>query len=76
MVEMVALGGAAFGIAVHMFANSIRKLPLTRFPYMHVAFGVAGYYLFPMYDKKVNEAVLRKQEQQKEKMERNISFRT
>ena len=74
MVDAVAVAGATFGVCVQLFANSCRRVPLNRYPYMHVALGAAGYYLLPLYDQQVEIAKVKVAEKQREKMERNITF--
>jgi hypothetical protein len=76
MVETTAVAGASLGVLIQMFANSILRLPLTRYPYKHVAMGAAGFYFLPWYDKKVEEAKVVVKEKQREKMERNVTFET
>jgi hypothetical protein len=74
MTEFLAVVGATAGVLGQMYTNSIRKLPLTRYPYMHVGLGIAGAYFLPWYDKKVEEAKLRVDKKNLEKMERNVTF--
>ena len=74
MADPVGLAGAAFGVGVQFFANTIQRIPATRFPYMYVAWGVGGYYLLPWYDNQVSVAREKVAEKQREKMEKNITF--
>jgi hypothetical protein len=74
MVATVAIAGATFGVLTSVFANSIMRLPLTRYPYLHVACGTAGYLFLPWYDGKVEEAKEQVHEKQRDKMERNVTF--
>jgi hypothetical protein len=74
MVEALAAGGAALGVGVQCFVNSIQKVPLTRYPYMHLALGLAGAYALPWYDNQVSKARERVTEKQREKMETHERF--
>ena len=74
MVEGTAVAGASFGVAVSVFANSIRRLPLSRLPYNHLAWGAAGWFFLPWYDKQVEVARVQVIEKQKDRMEKNITF--
>lgn len=69
-----ALAGAAVGTLISVFANSIRRLPLVRYPYNHVAWAAAGAVAISWYDKKVEEAKKLAAERQRDKMERNVTF--
>jgi hypothetical protein len=74
MPEILSFVGAFIGVVGQMFTNSLRKLPLTRYPYMHVALGVTGFYFLPWYDRKVEDAKLLVEKKNREKMERNVTF--
>ena len=75
-MDGTALAGAALGTFISIFANSIRRLPISRYPYNHVAWAAAGAIAIPWYDKKVEEAKVIAGEKQRDKMERNVTFDT
>lgn len=74
MVDTVWYAGCAIGVVTQLFHNSIMRVPLTRWPYMHVLLGVGGGYALQFIDGKVEEAKVRVHQKQKEAMERNIKF--
>ena len=74
MVEYLSFVGAAVGVAVQMTANALQQKPTTRYPYMHVLLGTAGFILLPMYDKMVAEKVKEIEAKQRDKIEQNIRF--
>ena len=37
--------GMSVGVGIQIYSNAVRKLPLVREPYLHVAFGAIGGYI-------------------------------
>ena len=74
MVEITAIVGASAGATVSLFANGIRKLPFSRYPYNHLAWAAAGWYLLPWWDNITEENKALALQKQKDRMEKCISY--
>lgn len=74
MVDSVWMAGCAIGVCTQLFHNSIMRVPLTRWPYMHVLLGVGGGYALQFIDSRAEEAKVKVLQKQKDEMERNIQF--
>lgn len=74
MVTSAFMTGAAIGVLTQLFHNSIMRVPVTRWPWMHVALGFSGGMAMEWYDGKVEWARQIVIERQKEDVEKNIRF--
>lgn len=72
MVQTLAVAGFTMGVMVQLFANSMQRIPLTRYPYLTLASGLAAGYLLPTYDAIVEDTRKVVEQKQKEKLEQNI----
>lgn len=50
MTLTAALCGGAFGVSCHMLNNSVRKIPLSRYPWGHVGLFIGGAYVGVWYE--------------------------
>lgn len=72
MVQTLAVAGFTLGVVVQLFAHSMQRIPLTRYPYVTLASGLAAGYLLPVYDGFVEDARKVVEQKQQEKLEQNV----